>query len=156
VIFATSAALQMAAMLLQFDANTINHYLYQADGLSQVGAYLGVTILACVGYGSIFLAAGLVFRNPIVPAAAVLIWEAANPLLPALLKKFSVIYYLKSLCPVNIPVDPGMPPLLALLVSNADPISGYIAVFGLLCVSAAILAVCAAGVRRLEINYTTE
>lgn len=156
VIFATSAALQIASMLIQFDGNTINHYLYQGGGLSQIVAYLGVTILACVGYGSIFLAAGLVFRNPIVPAAAVLIWEAANPLLPALLKKFSVIYYLKSLCPVTIPLDPGMPPLFALLVSSADPISGYVAVFGLLCVSLAILAVCATGVRRLEINYTTE
>lgn len=113
-------------------------------------------MLGCVGYGSIFLAAGLVFRNPIVPAAAVLIWEAANPLLPALLKKISVIYYLKSLCPVSIPVDPGMPALFAILVSNADPISGYIAVFGLLCVSVAILAACTKRVRRLEINYTTE
>jgi ABC-type transport system involved in multi-copper enzyme maturation permease subunit len=156
VIFTTSAALQIAAMLYQFDANTINHYLNQGDGFSQIGAYLGVTVLACVGYGSIFLAAGLLFRNPIVPAAAVLIWEAANPLLPALLKKLSVIYYLKSLCPVSIPVDPGMPPLFALLVSNADPIAAYIAVLGLLCVAAAILATCASGVRRLEINYTTE
>src|SRR5271165_281064 len=156
VIFTTSAALQIAGMLFQFDSNTIDHYLYQGDGFSQIAAYLGVTVLACVGYGSIFLAAGLLFRNPIVPAAAVLIWEAANPLLPALLKKFSVIYYLKSLCPVSIPVDPGMPPLLALLVSNADPISGYIAVFGLLCVAAVILVACATGVRRLEINYTTE
>ena len=156
VIFTTSAALQIAAMLIRFDGNTINHYLYQGDGFAQIAAYLGVTVLACIGYGSIFLAAGLLFRNPIVPAAAVLIWEAANPLLPALLKKISVIYYLKSLCPVSIPVDPGMPPLFALLVSNADPISGYIAVFGLLCVATAILVACATGVRRLEINYTTE
>lgn len=156
VIFTASAALQIASMLIQFDGNAIDHYLYQSGGFSQIAAYLGVTILACVGYGSIFLAAGLVFRNPIVPAAAVLVWEAANPLLPSLLKKFSVIYYLKSLCPVTIPVDPGMPPLLAVLVSSADPISGYIAVLGLLCVSTVILAICAAGVRRLEINYTTE
>ena len=156
MIFATSTVLQIIAMLIQFDGNTISHYLYQANGWAQIAAYLGVTLLACVGYGSIFLAAGLVFRNPIVPAAAVLIWEAANPLLPALLKKFSVIYYLKSLCPVTIPLDPGMPPLFALLVSSADPISGYIAVLGLLCVSIAILVFCATGVRRLEINYSTE
>ena len=156
VIFMISAALQIGAMLIRFDGNTINHYLYQGDGFAQIAAYLGVTVLACVGYGSIFLAAGMLFRNPIVPAAAVLIWEAANPLLPALLKKISVIYYLKSLCPVSIPVEPGMPPLFALLVSNADPISGYIAVFGLLCVAAVILVGCATGVRRLEINYTTE
>ena len=89
-----------------FDGNTISRYLNQDHGLSQVAAYLGVTVLACIGYGSVFLAAGLLFRNPIFAAAAVLIWEAANPLLPALLKKFSVIYYLKSLCPVQIPTRP--------------------------------------------------
>ena len=68
-------------------------------------------MLACIGYGSIFLAAGLLFRTLIVPAAAVLDWEAANPAPPALLKKFSVIYYLKSLCPVHVPADLGMPAL---------------------------------------------
>jgi hypothetical protein len=94
--------------------------------------------------------------NPIVLAAVVLIWEAANPLLPALLKKISIIYYLKSLCPVDIPVDPGMPSLLALLVSNPEPISGYIAVFGLLVLSVAILAASEKRVRRLEVNYTTD
>ncbi len=48
----------------------------------------------------------MLFRNPILPAAAILIWEAINPFLPAVLKQFSVIYYLKSLCPVDIPSPP--------------------------------------------------
>jgi ABC-type transport system involved in multi-copper enzyme maturation permease subunit len=156
VIFTVSAGLQMIALSLQFDSQTIDYFLYQNHGLAQIAAYLGVTILACIGYGSIFLAGGLLFRNPIIPAALVLIWEAANPLLPALLKKISVIYYLKSLCPVAIPVDPGMPSLLALLVSSGDPVSGYVAVFGLLVVSFAVLFASTARVRRLEINYTTE
>jgi hypothetical protein len=156
VIFTLSAALQLIALLSLYDSNVIANYLYQDHGWSQVIAYLGITILACVGYGSIFLAAGVLFRNPIIPAAFALIWEAANPVLPSLLKKFSVIYYLRSLCPVDIPVDPGMPPLLALLISNAEPISAYIAVFGLLAVSVAILAGSMRRVRRLEINYTSE
>jgi ABC-type transport system involved in multi-copper enzyme maturation permease subunit len=156
VIFTASTALQIAAMLFRFDSNTISHYLYQNHGIAQIAAYLGVTLLACIGYGSIFVAAGLLFRNPILPAVAVLIWEAANPVLPALLKKFSVIYYLKSLLPVNIPLDPGMPPLMALLVSNADPVSGYVAVFGLLALAIAVLIASTTSVRRLEINYTTD
>jgi ABC-type transport system involved in multi-copper enzyme maturation permease subunit len=156
VIFTTSTALQIAANISAFDSNTISRYLYQENGLSHVAAYLGVTILACIGYGSIFLAAGLLFRNPIIAAAIVLIWEAANPLLPALLKKFSVIYYLKSLCPVQIPIDPGMPALLAMLVSNGDPISKYVAVFGLLALSLLVLWASSLKVRGLEINYTTE
>ena len=156
VIFTISTALQLISLLLQFDSNVISQYLYQNHGLSQMAAYLGVTVLACIGYGSIFLAAGLLFRNPIVPAAAVLIWEAANPVLPALLKKFSVIYYLKSLCPVDIPVDPGMPALFVLLVSNPTPVSSIIAVVGLLVISTMILVAAARWARRLEISYTTE
>jgi len=156
VIFTTSTALQIFATFLAYDSNTVSRYVYQEHGLSHIVAYLGVTVLACIGYGSVFLAAGLLFRNPIIPAALVLIWEAANPLLPALLKKFSVIYYLKSLCPVQIPLDPGMPPLLAVLVSNGDPISAYVAVFGLLALSVLVLWASSIQVRRLEINYTTE
>lgn len=156
VIFSLSTALQLLSLLLQFDSAAISTFLYQNHGISQIIAYIGVTILACVGYGSIFLAAGLLFRNPIVPAAIVLIWEAVNPVLPGLLKKISIIYYLKSLCPVEIPLDPGMPPLLALLVSNPEPISAYISVIGLLAISALVLFVSTRRVRRLEINYTTD
>jgi hypothetical protein len=153
VIFSVSTALQLVALLLDFDAATITQYLDQNHGFAQMAAYLGVTVLACIGYGSIFLAAGLLFRNPIVPAAAVLIWESANPVLPALLKKISVIYYLKSLCPVEISLDPGMPPLFALLASNPEPISRYIAILGLLALSILVLLASAQRVRRLEINY---
>ena len=156
VIFTLSTALQLAAVLSAFDADTISRYLNQDHGASQMAAYLGVTVLACIGYGSVFLGAGLLFRNPIFPAAAVLIWEAANPLLPALLKKFSVIYYLKSLCPVPVAANPGMPALLKLLVSSGDPVSAYLAVLGLLALAVVILWACMFKIRKLEINYTTE
>ena len=49
---------------------------------------------------------GLLFRNPMIPAAVVWVWEGLNPFLPALLKKISVIFYLKSLCPVEVPAPP--------------------------------------------------
>lgn len=156
VIFTTSTVLQIAAMLIGFDSNTVAQYLYQHRGVEQIVAYLGVTVLACIGYGSVFLAAGLLFKNPIIPAAFVLIWEAANPILPSALKQVSVIYYLKSLCPVQIPVDPGMPPLIALLVSNPSPISAYVAVFGLIVFAVVVLLISVPLARRLEINYATE
>ena len=72
-----------------------------------MAAYLGATVLACIGYGSIFLAAGLLFRNPLIPAAVILVWESINSFLPSLLQKFSVIYYLKSLCPIQIIPESG-------------------------------------------------
>jgi ABC-type transport system involved in multi-copper enzyme maturation permease subunit len=156
VIFIASTVLQVFGASLAFDSNTIHYFLYQQHGFAQIGAYLSVTALACLGYGCVFLAAGLLYKNPIIPAGLVLIWEAANPLLPPLLQKISVIYYLKSMCPVQVPLDPGMPKLFAVLVSNTEPVSGYLAVLGLLALSVVVLYASCRRVRRLEINYTTE
>jgi hypothetical protein len=155
-IFVTSELLQIIVFTGQFSSNARELYFYQHHGLAHTAAYLGVTALACLGYGAFFLAAGILFRNPILPAAAILVWEAVNPFLPALLKKFSVIYYLKSLCPVDIPTPPGTPPLLALLVSNPDPVSAPVAILGIVFVSLLVLYVSSFQVRRMEINYTTE
>jgi len=156
IIFVTSEILQTAAFLWHFSPGVRELYLYQNHGLTQAFQYVGITMLACVGYGALFLVAGMLFRNPIPPAAMVLIWEAINPFLPSVLKQISVIYYLKALCPVNVPSSQGTPALLALLVSTSEPISAPLAVLGLLTVS--LLAVCISGiqVRRMEINYTTE
>jgi hypothetical protein len=155
-IFVTSEILQTLAFLWHFNPHTRDLYLYHHHGLEHAAIYIGVTLLACVGYGAFFLVAGMLFRNPIVPAAAVLIWEGINPFLPAILKQVSVIYYLKSLCPVEIPVSPGTPGLFALLISNADPISPPVAIGGILVVAFIALAVSSIQVRRMEINYTTE
>ena len=155
-IFITSELLQTVAFLWHFNPQTRDLYLYHNHGLEHAVVYVGVTFLACVGYGAFFLVAGMLFRNPIIPAAAVLIWEGINPFLPALLKQFSVIYYLKSLCPVEIPVSPGTPGLFALLISNADPVSPPLAILGILVVALLALFVSSVQVRRMEINYTTE
>jgi hypothetical protein len=156
IIFVTSELLQLIVFTGQFSPNVRDLYLYQNHGLANAAAYLGVTALACLGYGAFFLAAGMLFRNPILPAAAILIWETANPFLPALLKKFSVIYYLKSLCPVDIPSPPGMPGILSLLVSNPDPVSMPVAILGIVIVSLLVLYISGFQVRRMEINYTSE
>jgi len=155
-IFVTSELLQTVAFLWHFSPQARDLYLYHNHGLDYAAVYVGVTLLACVGYGAFFLVAGMLFRNPIIPAAAVLIWEGINPFLPALLKQFSVIYYLKSLCPVEIPVSPGTPGLFALLISNADPVSPPLAILGILVVALLALFVSSVRVRRMEINYTTE
>lgn len=155
-IFVTSELLQTAAFLWHFNDHARELYLYQNQGLEHAAVYVGVTALACIGYGTFFMGAGMLFRNPIIPAAAILVWEGINPFLPAILKQVSVIYYLKSLCPVEIPVSPGTPGFLALLVSNADPISPGLAIAGIVFVALITLFVCSLQVRRMEINYTTE
>jgi len=155
-IFLTSEILQTCAYLWHYTAAEQDLYLYHNHGLEHAASYAGVTLLACLGYGAFFLVAGMLFRNPVAPAAVALIWEGINPFLPAVLKQFSIIYYLKYLCPVEIPVAPGTSPLFALLISNSDPISAPVAILGILVVSVIALYISSLQVRRMEVNYTTE
>lgn len=155
VIFTTSTALQIAVMAAHQDSVALDRYL-AGNGWSHAAAYLGVTVLACVGYGSVFLLAGLVFRNPILPAAVVLVWEGMNIFLPATLKKISVIFYLQSLSPVVASPDDNLPAVLRTLITDAEPTPAWIAITGLLVVTGAILVIGASRARRLEINYGAE
>jgi hypothetical protein len=65
-----------------------------------------------------------------------------------------VIYYLKSLCPIEAPPNVGPP--LSLLVVNADPIAPSVAVWGILVFTLMVVIVAALQVRRMEINYGTD
>jgi ABC-type transport system involved in multi-copper enzyme maturation permease subunit len=154
VIFGTSTILQLVAVYADFDPPTIQEFVYRGDGLHHLFAYLGVTVLACVGYGSVFLAAGVLMRNPIIPAAIMLVWESINSFLPAFLQKFSIIYYLKSLCPVEVP--PQVPPPFALLAVNPDPASPLVAIPSLILLSALVVLWSGYKIRRLEISYSTD
>lgn len=155
VIFTVSTALQMWTLSLHFDSAEIAEYL-NGPGWGHLLAYLGVTVAACLGYGSVFLAAGLFFRNPIIPAAVIQLWESANIFLPATLKKFSVIFYLQSLCPVVASPDKDLNQLLKLMVNSAEPVPVPVAVAGLLAVTVLILVLAGRQARRLEINYGTD
>jgi len=126
-----------------------NEYLYHGPGMSQLESYLLVASLACVGYGAVFLMCGLFFKNPLIPAAVVFVWENINPFLPAVLKKISVIFYLRSLCPVEVPV----PPPFSVMVIDADPTPAWLAVPGLIALSMILLAYTALSARQSEINY---
>jgi len=158
VIFCCSTLLQLVALYWYFNSNVIQDYLSRGNGLAHVAAYLGVTLLACIGYGSIFLAAGVVFRNPLVPTLVVLVWETISGVLPPLLQKCSVIFYLKSLCPVSVPasvaLDKGNP--LALIAVNVNPASTVTGILGLLTLSVAVLALSSLRLRRMEIEYGAE
>jgi len=156
VIFGLSTAAQWAVFVMHFDSASATEYLTQNAGWAHLGAYLGVTALACLGYGSVFLAAGILIRNPLVTAAVVLLWESINGILPAALRKISVIYYLKSLCPVEVPMERGVPPPIAMLAMNVDGATPLVAVLGLLALSAVVVFVATRRIRRMEINYGTD
>jgi ABC-type transport system involved in multi-copper enzyme maturation permease subunit len=111
-------------------------------------AYLGVVVLACLGYGAAFLVVGLFFRNPLVPAILFFLWEGINPLLPGLLKKISVIFYLQALFPVSISEGP--------LEFIVEPVSPWLSVPGLVLFTAATLFLAALRIRRMEVAYSSE
>jgi ABC-type transport system involved in multi-copper enzyme maturation permease subunit len=148
VLFVGSTALSFLLIGRHFGA-AYTDYILHGPGLSQLGSYMLVAALACVGYGAVFLMSGLFFRNPMIPAAVVMVWENLNPFLPALLKKISVIFYLKGLCPVEIPI----PPPFNVIVIDADPSPFWIAVPGLLMVSLILLIYSGISARQTEISY---
>jgi hypothetical protein len=94
------------------------------------------------------------YRNPLIPAALMLVWESANGILPAILKKISVIYWLKSVCPISIPAPRGNGNnLFSLLIFDIDPAPAGIAILNLLLLASFVLVWAALRARTLEISY---
>ena len=145
VLFGASAAVTFALAYLPHESAALSRFFLAGPGFGHLAAYLGVVALACLGYGAVFLTFGFISKSPAIPAVIVFGWEAMNFLMPPLLKKASVIHYLLSLCPVPISQGP--------LAVIADPASPWVAVPGLMAVTALLLFVSARKVRRLEISY---
>jgi len=127
-------------------------YVFDGPGFGQLGSYLLVTALACLGYGAVFLALSLLFKNPIIPGVVIMGWEAIAPIFPAWAQGLSVTFYLKHLCQVSLPITGP----LAIFTIVAEPVSPFIAVLGLLCLTIAILVLSCFLIHRLEITYTAE
>jgi ABC-2 family transporter len=127
-------------------------YVFDGPGLGQLGSYLLVTGLACLGYGAVFLALSLLFKNPIIPGVMWMGWEAVAPIFPAWAQRLSVTFYLKHLCPVKLPVEGPM----AIFTIVAEPVSPFIAISGLLSLTIAILVISCFLIHRLEVTYTAE
>ncbi len=155
VIFVGGALVCFAVLLGTHAPAEVEAYWLSA-GMAHAFLYAAASALACVGYGSVFLAAGLLLRNPIVPAAALLAWESINGFLPEILQKLSVLHYLQSLCPVPAPVDKDLPAILQLLLAPAAPASRAGAVLGLLAVTVFVLWLGCLAIRRMEVSYGTE
>jgi len=123
-------------------------HFYNGPGAGQLFAYVGIAMLACVGYGSVFMLTGFLFKNPAVPAAFVLLWESANIFLPSALKQISVVHYLQSIVPVPIPVGP-----FAVITAPASVLTS---VGGLTLFTLAVLIANGLLMRKAEINYTSD
>lgn len=150
-VFETAVLACFYFMYVRFGAAG-KSYIFDGPGLGQLGAYLLVTALACLGYGAVFLAFSLLFRNPIVPGVIILGWETIAPIFPAWAQRLSVTFYLKHLCPISLPVSGP----LAIFTIVAEPVSPLVAVLGLLTLTAAILVLACYLIHRMEITYTAE
>ncbi len=163
LIVAAKFAAALAALALLFMLSAVFSYvliylpvgfagaiedLTAGIGGAHLVAYLGVTLLACIGYGALFMLIGALFRNPIIPAGVLYLWEMLHFLLPPALKKLSVIHYLKGLLPVPLSDGP-----FAVVV---EPPPAAVSVLGLLAFAAVMLAATALIVRRMEIRYTED
>jgi hypothetical protein len=145
VLFSITTIGSMVILYFWLFPSESARYFAGGAGAGQMLAYLGVTILACIGYGAVFLLVGLFFRNPIIPALLLYGWEWLNFLLPPLLKKLSVIHYLQSLVPVPMSEGP-----FAVLV---EPTPAWISVPSLLLFTGVVLFLASRHIRRMEISY---
>ena len=151
LLFGGAVVTDFALMYAGFGAAG-RDYIFNGPGLGQLGAYLAIVVLACLGYGAVFLLLSMMFRNPMPAAMLVLGWEAINPVLPSILQKFSVASYLRHLMPVKVANDG----LLALLTVETEPVSAWAATLGLLLLITIVLLYSCYRIRKLEIRYTTE
>ena len=145
VLFSITTVGSMLILYFWLFPSESRTYFFGGAGIGQLLTYLAVTILACIGYGAVFLIVGLRFRNPIVPGLLLYGWEWINFLLPPGLKKISVIHYLQSLVPVPMSEGP-----FAVLV---EPTPAWIAVPSLILFTCVVLFLAGLHIRRMEISY---
>ena len=151
LLFGSAIVADFAFMYASYGAAG-QEFIFNGPGLGQLGAYLSIVVLGCIGYGAVFLLLSMLFRNPMPAAMLVLLWEFINPVMPSLLQKISVASYLKHLLPITVPGNG----IFALLTVQTEPVHGWVAATGVLLLAAVILAYSCVKIRLLEIRYTTE
>ena len=150
LVFGTGVLSSFLLMFGHFPAGRA--LLAQGPGLAHLRLDLLVVVLACLGYGAVFLAFSLLFRNPVVPAVVLMVWEGVNGALPAWLKHLSVTFYLKPLFPVELP----MKGVLSLFTVVAEPTPPWLAVSGLCAFTGLVVAFACWRMRRVEVSYSAD
>jgi hypothetical protein len=149
--FCGSIALTFYGMYFHYSAQERDFFL-SSSGYSQLFAYVSITALACMAYGALFLFLGIRYKNPIIPSVILLFWESINLFLPAWLRKFSILYYLRSMNPVGMELKgPGV-----VLGGVVDPVPGWIAFAALFAISGGLLFLAVRQLKRTEISYSSD
>lgn len=150
-LFSLAVTVVYALIYLRFGSAGI-FYVFHSGGLGHLAHYLLITVLACLGYGSVFLLLSMFFRNPLPMALLVALWEAINPILPSALQRLSVASYLNHMMPVSVSVDG----ILALLTVKTEAVPLPLAVLGVLVIVAVVVTYSCIRMRKLEIRYLSE
>lgn len=148
VLFTFTTVIAMLLLYLPHFYSESMRFFLDGPGMGQLLTYVGITTLACVGYGAFFVVVGLFIRNPIIPALVLYGWEWLNFLLPPLLKKVSVIHYLQSLTPVPLSDGP--------FAVVAEPTPAWIAIPSLIVVTVLVLIAASYRIRHMEIRYGSD
>jgi ABC-type transport system involved in multi-copper enzyme maturation permease subunit len=146
LIFATSTIL--TNLFIYLPAASGPSFFLEGDGIPYLLRYVIVTVLACMAYGGVFTLTGLRYRNPVVPAIIVGLWEAFYFFLPASLQKLTIMHYLQSLLPLVIDRGP-----FSVVVDASSALFSVLVLAGI-----AALLVWAAGkeLRRTEVTYSAD
>jgi ABC-type transport system involved in multi-copper enzyme maturation permease subunit len=151
LLFGTAIVANFALIYAGFGAAG-SDYVFNGPGMGQLEAYLAIIILACLGYGAVFLLLSMMFKNPTPAAMLFLGWEAINPVMPSLLQRLSIASYLRHLMPVTVGADG----IFALLTVQTEAVSGWSATLELVLLIVVVLTYSCFRIRKLEIRYTTE
>ena len=150
--FCGSIALMFVGMYFHVATHEQRAFYLDGPGFTHLFAYIGITALACMAYGALFTWLGIRYKNPIIPAVVLLLWESANIFLPSLLKKLSILYFLRSMAPV----DPGFYSVGALVGSVAEPASTPVAILALLIITGVLLWLASRELQRSQISYSSD
>jgi ABC-type transport system involved in multi-copper enzyme maturation permease subunit len=146
LLFGTTTIL--TNLLIYAISPSMSEFFLEGPGLSYLARYVLVTVLACLAWGSIFMLAGLLFRNPIISVFVVGAWEAFYFILPETLQKFTVMHYLQSLLPIVIDRGP-----FSVVIDPTNPVLSVVIVLG---VVAGFVWLSGKALRRTQISYSTD
>jgi hypothetical protein len=145
--FGVSTALSYAILLSGAGAAG-RERLLSPEGLAALSSYVLASVLGCAAYGGLFLAMGLVGKNPMVGAALFWMLERISVVFPPALQWLVPSYHLDSLLPVHLTKK-----AFALFL---DPAPWWVSVPALLAFGALFATVASLGARRIEIRYGGE
>jgi len=143
LVFGTTTLL--TNLLIYAISPSMSEFFLEGPGLAYLARYVLVTVLACAAWGSIFMLAGLLFKNPIISVFVVGLWEAFYFILPETLQKLTVMHYLQSLLPIVIDRGP-----FSVVI---DPTNSVLSVVIVLGIAAGFVWLSGKALRRTQIAY---